>query len=245
MSVDIQLPNIKSTDTAGQIAEVKSYLYQMVQQLNWALNAIGAGSTDIVVLPESMSDAASPEETAFNTFNSIKSLIIKSADIISAYEETFNQKFSGEFLARSEFGTYLNDSLLELEISPNAIKQSFEDIQSITNQDGTGKLDEIGSSLIAVHAHIKTGALYTDEGGEPVYGVEVGQRTKKNGKEVFNKFARFTANRLSFYDANGNEVAYISDYKLYITHAQVLGNLTLGKYVIDTTDGIAFRWIGG
>ena len=84
MAVDIQLPNIKSMDTAGQVVEVKSYLYQMVQQLNWALNAIEAGSTDKVVLPESVSSAASPEETAFNTFNSIKSLIIKSADIITA-----------------------------------------------------------------------------------------------------------------------------------------------------------------
>ena len=233
MAVDIQLPNIKSMDTAGQIAEVKSYLYQMVQQLNWALNAIEAGSTDKVVLPESVSSAASPEETAFNTFNSIKSLIIKSADIITAYEEAFDKKFRGEYLAKSEFGTYLDKSLLDLEISPSAIKQSFDDIQSVN------------SSLINVRAYINTGALYTDEGGEPVYGVEVGQRTEKDGKEVFNTFARFIPNRLSFFSASGDEVAYISDYKLYITEAQVIGNVILGQYIIETANGIAFKWIGG
>ena len=233
MAVDIQLPNIKSMDTAGQVAEVKSYLYQMVQQLNWALNAIEAGSTDKVVLPESVSSAASPEETAFNTFNSIKSLIIKSADIITAYEEAFDKKFRGEYLAKSEFGTYLDKSLLDLEISPSAIKQSFEDIQSVNK------------SLIDVHAYINTGALYTDEGGEPVYGVEVGQRTEKDGKEVFNTFARFIANRLSFFSASGDEVAYISDYKLYITEAQLIGNAILGQYIIETANGIAFKWIGG
>ena len=74
--------------------------------------------------------------------------------------------------------------------------------------------------------------------------MEVGQTTEVNGEELFNKFARFTSSRLSFYDANGSEVAYISDYKLYITNAQILGNLYLGSYILDTTNGIAFIWNG-
>ena len=63
---------------------------------------------------------------------------------------------------------------------------------------------------------------------------------------MFNKFARFTADKLSFYDQNGNEVAYISDRKLYITHVEVTGSFLMGGFS-DTTEAdgsIVTRWIG-
>ena len=74
--------------------------------------------------------------------------------------------------------------------------------------------------------------------------MEVGQSNEVNGENVFDKFSRFTADRLSFYDRNDVEVAYVGDYKLYITNAEITGNLKLGGYLIDTTDGLAFKWIG-
>ena len=63
-----------------------------------------------------------------------------------------------------------------------------------------------------------------------------------NGEETFNKYARFTADRLSFYDANDTEVSYIGDYKQVITNAKVLEKLEVGKFVFDTSNGIALRW---
>jgi hypothetical protein len=60
---------------------------------------------------------------------------------------------------------------------------------------------------------------------------------------VFSKYARFVADKLSFYDKNDTEVAYISDYKLYITNAQITGTLNLGRYELDPTDGLAFKWV--
>ena len=62
--------------------------------------------------------------------------------------------------------------------------------------------------------------------------------------EVFNKYARFTAGRLSFYDKNDIEVAYISDYKLYITNAEIKGTLKLGAFLIDTSKGFRLKWVG-
>ena len=79
----------------------------------------------------------------------------------------------------------------------------------------------------------------------PVYGIEVGQRTEIDGVEVFNKYARFTSDRLSFYDQNDNEVAYISDKKLYITHIEVTGSYTISGFV-DTVlaDGsVVTKWM--
>lgn len=104
-------------------------------------------------------------------------------------------------------------------------------------------LDALNHTLIEVNAHIKSGLLYYD-GEIPVYGLEVGQKNTINGVETFNKFARFCAGRLSFYDQYGTEVAYISDRKLYITHAEVTGTLRVGGYLIDTSNGVTFKWVG-
>lgn len=238
--VDIRLPNINGKTTEQQMAQIRSYLYQMVEQLNWALNTIDTDNmTENRNIVVSKSDSMTELE-AQSTFNAIKSLIIKSADIVTAYQEEFNKTFSGEYVAKSDFGTYMNTTMQELDISPDAIKQSFTDIQTIESD-----VDGINDALVDVTAHIKTGKLYEDDDGSPVYGVEVGQKDIVDGVEVFNKYARFTSSRLSFYDQNGTEVSYISDYKLYITNVVIMGNLWIGKYVMDTSIGIAFKWIGG
>ena len=122
----------------------------------------------------------------------------------------------------------------------------LEDAKSAINSD-IGKLRDdlktMNTSIVDVKAHIKSGLIdYDNE--IPVYGLEVGQKNTINGVEVFNKYARFTAGRLSFYDNNGTEVAYISDYKIYITHAEVTGTLKLGGYLVDTSNGVTFKWVG-
>ena len=97
-------------------------------------------------------------------------------------------------------------------------------------------------SLDETSAHIKSGLLDHTESGDPIYGIEVGQRDIVGGVETFNKYARFTSDKMSFYDASGNEVSYIGDYKQVITHAEVIGNLKVGKFVFDTSNGLALRW---
>ena len=72
----------------------------------------------------------------------------------------------------------------------------------------------------------------------------VGQKNVIDGEEVFRKYARFTSDRLSFYDQNDVEVAYISDYKIHISHAEVTGTLKLGGYLVDTSNGLTFKWVG-
>jgi hypothetical protein len=116
----------------------------------------------------------------------------------------------------------------------------------------------LANRLDEVNAHIKSGILYyAGEGGTessveipngtPVYGLEVGQRVVSNGVKTFNKYARFTANKLSFYDQNDNEVAYISDYKLYISSVEITGSFKQGGFVDKTLEdkSVVTKWIGG
>ena len=241
MSIDIRLPNINSATEQGQLSQMRSYLYQLVEQLNWALNTVQDGAVQTVVQPitaPTASGTAAAEQEAQDTFNSIKSLIIKSADIVNAYYETMRLRMDGEYVAESDFGVYRRTTAAELSATIDSVNQLYTDLQSV-EETADGAYD----SVRAVTANIKTGLLYTNESGVPVYGLEVGQRNVENGVESFRKYARFTANRLSFYDQNDTEVAYISDYKLFITQAQITGSITLGRYVADMSDGLAFKWV--
>ena len=241
MSIDIRLPNINAANEQGQLSQMRSYLYQLVEQLNWALNTVQDGAVQTVVQPmtaPTASSTAAAEQEAQDTFNSIKSLIIKSADIVNAYYETMRLRMDGEYVAESDFGVYRRTTAAELSATIDSVNQLYTDLQSV-EETAEGAYD----SVRAVTANIKTGLLYTNESGVPVYGLEVGQRNVENGVESFRKYARFTANRLSFYDQNDTEVAYISDYKLFITQAQITGSITLGRYVADMSDGLAFKWV--
>ena len=90
-----------------------------------------------------------------------------------------------------------------------------------------------------------TYTIYEDANGIPVYGLEVGQKNIVDGVEVFNKYARFTSDRLSFYDRNDTEVAYISDKKLYINNVEITGSYKIGRFV-DTVlpdGGVVTKWV--
>lgn len=234
MSFDIKFPNITSQTDSGRIEQIRGYLYQLVEQLKWALNSINSSETNAIQQGSKSNASSVSEEESQSTFNSVKSLIIKSADVVDAYYEVFNEKFKGEYVAQSDFGTYRESTAQEINKTSTATEELFTNIRKITSDI---------EKLIEVKARIKSGLLYDDGNGVPIYGLEIGQTNVIDGVEVFNKFARFTSDKLSFYDKNDTEVAYISDYKLYITNAHITGTLTLGRFELDTSDGLVCRWV--
>lgn len=245
MLLDLRLPEITGKNDHEKLVQLQSYLHQTVEQLQWAFNQIDSGTGDgyVVVngrtLPSGEGSSAGGS-TPKETFNSIKSLIIKSADIIEAYSEKIQAELDGLYVAQSDFGSFQEKTNQQIEANSTGIDQLFTDVQTIS-----GTVDGLYDQSIETQAYIRHGLLEYGEDGAPVYGIEVGQTNIIDGEETFSKFARFTSGRLSFFDANETEVAYISDYKLYITSAHITGELTVGRYMMDTTDGIAFLWVGG
>ena len=239
MSFNITIPNISSTTDRGKLEQIRSYLYQLAEQLNWALNTLEISSGAVKQSGQSSKKTEKETEAqAQASFNYTKSLIISSADIINAYYDELNEKFSGQYVAQSDFGTYVEQTSQEVTKNATETENVFVSLQEII-----GSVAEIKNTIIQANAYIKSGRLYYDDNGVPIYGLEIGQRNEIDGVEVFNKYARFTSDKLAFYDKNDTEVAYISDYKLYITNAHISGTLTLGRYTIDTSNGLAFKWV--
>jgi hypothetical protein len=243
MSIDFRLPNITARDEAGQLRQMQSFMFQLVEQLNYAMKTVEAGSSGYVAYQGKYArESGSEDAKAQATFNDIKALIIKSADIVNAYYETICYKLRGEYVAISDFGTYTEETSKQIEENSTARTEYYENKQRIDTS-----IDNLEHSLIEVNANIRTGLLYYDEDGAPVYGLEIGQRTEIDGEETFNKYARFTSSKLSFYDSNDNEVAYISDKKLYITNVEITGSFTLSGFVdkVLADRSVVTKWVGG
>ena len=231
--MNIRLPNITADTERGKLEQIRSYLYQMACDLNFALGTAQQSATESQKPPVSAKQATGAAAQA--VFPEIKSLIIKSADIVNAYYDEISKRLEGVYVAESDYGTFAQQTTQDIKANYDSIESIFTDLQAI---------EGVKSSLIDVNAHIKAGHLYDAQDGSPVYGLEVGQRTEIDGQEVFNKYAQFTSEKLSFYDQNGTEVAYISDRNLYITSVEIEFSLTMGGLVeeVQADGSIIGRW---
>lgn len=238
--MNIRLPNITASSEREQLAQVKSYLLQLVQELNWALSAIEAGtSTGNTAAKKQSSGSVVTKEEMATSYNELRSLIIKSANTVSAYAEAAEEIYNSRYVAQSDFGTYTEQAEQRIVENSTSIEQIFTNIQEIITQN------TLEHSKIDVSANIKYGVLDYDDNGVPVYGVEIGQRTELDGVEVFDKFARFTSDRLSFFDQNDNEVAYISDRKLYINHVEIKVSFRMGGFMdtVRPDKSVVTKWV--
>jgi hypothetical protein len=250
MSIDIRLPNITATDEAGQLAQMRSYLYQFAEQLQWALNTIEGGTgSEQIVLKNSVGEIVSSvdEAKAYDTFNSIKDLIIKSADVVEAYTETISQKLKGTYVAQSDFGNFKEDTEAELSATPKYVEGKFVTTETIDG--GTVEreydLDDLESRIKKQEGTIRAGndiptALTPD--GKTV-GVEIIE-TDTLGDEVTKRYAVFSAAGIELYGDSETPVVTISQSKITITSAEFDNFVRMGKYQMDLSNGIAFKWIG-
>jgi archaellum component FlaC len=144
----------------------------------------------------------------------------------------------------------LNEGLGEVGSGLDKVDSDLQGFKEAANNDLDNLKDEVENLkyvIIDVSAYIKSGLLYYDANEIPIYGLEIGQRNNIDGVEVFNKFARFTSDRLSFYDQNDIEVAYISDKKLYISDVEVLRSFKIGgiKSIVLANGDVVKKWVGG
>jgi hypothetical protein len=139
--------------------------------------------------------------------------------------------------------------------------ETFEKYRSESEQTAknfTQRFDSLDKFRNNTEAYIKTGLLGHNDDNVPVYGMEVGQETTNaDGEKVFDQYARFTPDRLSFFDQNANEVTAIGDKMMFVTNIEITGSsdgaddehgtFQHGKFVdIALPDGtIVSKWIGG
>lgn len=231
---EIRLPELGGNTTQEQLRQIQSYLYTLASQLQFAFDAV---EQDQQALRQEAAAGNCREKTPAETFNSLKTLIIKSADIVEKYSEEVERRLEGQYVAQSQFGQYRQETEQKILENSQEILRSFRNAEELESA-----VEGIRSALIDVNAYIRTGLLYEREEGGGVYGVEIGQQETVDGALRFRRFSRLTAEKLSFFDSNDTEVAYISDEKLHVTGAVIhrlssweisADKLRLGEYLLE------------
>lgn len=231
-------PNLTATENTQLLYQMKAYLSSLHQALN---RAVGALESQAVVAPVALNSAATPQSQSQPGpgFESLKALILRSADIVESYGQAISRQLSATYVAKSSFGTYQEEISRQMEDHAALTQENFHSIRTI--------LDTLGQMVSTKESHgvLRLGELEIDQEGFPVVGLEVGQTRLQDGVQVFSKFARFTPQRLSFYDEQGQEAAWLSGQVLCIQKAQILGQFQVGKFITSVTgDGLVTRFIG-
>lgn len=239
MPVEIRLPELSGGSTESQLHSIRNYLFTLAQQLQIAFDGVSQMQTEI---RSQVQTGNAPEEKTAN-FASVKALILKSAEITRHFQQEVEKSLRGLYVAQSQFGTYQEETEQRITANSQSIQQEFSNLQRLESA-----VSGLEQAITEVNAVIRTGLLEQTQDGFGIYGVEIGQQEWENGVIRFRKYTRLTADRLSFYDSNDEEVAYISDRRLCITDARAArisaGSLTaerllrLGDYVLEQgTDG--------
>ena len=242
MAERIDVPPTLQGDEKAQLQQVWSYLYQLSEAINNNLAGIGGNElTDAERQTMRQIINAGKEQAEQGDIETLKSLIIKTADFVQTNLQEYRINLLGESVASGKFGKYVRHTGLNVAVNPEGIMQkyTFEEV-----------VQGLKTYSINAKNYIKTGLLRTVN-NEPVYGVAIGKDVvtfSEEGVETYNdgnkvaeltadelsfwqngvKVAGYTGSRISFY-YNGSEVFYIQNGKLYSVNDI---ELSAGKKVI-------------
>lgn len=234
-----------------------NYLYQLAELLSLRLGEIQGD----VKKAEKKVDSARGEsltDSDSSEYQALKSLIIKTADVVKVKESIdgalaelgrLETKLSKEYVASSQFGEYLEKLNATISLESEALTQYYDFVAQLkANVENVSTAFE--EYRIDTEGYIRTGIVDYDEYGSPVFGMAVGRNlvvTEVDGETVVEKKnfrALYTDNRLSFWQ-DAAEVAYLSNRQLYITKVVALDSLQVGKWLVETKNGFTIKWIGG
>ena len=172
--MQIQLPNINGTTQQEQILQMRSYLYQFASELQWALDTLeNGGMAPIAGSPMQNSPGAAnvpASQKVPATFDEIKSLIIKSADIVTAYYEQIDAllKLNGEYVASSDFGTYRQETQALINASDEKIQALVTKTEEIDGdiealRYSQSEIEQTAESITTRVTKAETDVVYAQE----------------------------------------------------------------------------------
>lgn len=208
MAERIDLPPTLQGDEKSQLEQMWRYLYQLSESINNNLEAIGGNDltdTERATMQQILAAAGGGDaQGAASDYETLKSLIIKTADFVQTSLQEYRMKLLGETVASGQFGRYVRQTGLDVEVTPTGITQNYS-------------LREIAEDLkhyeVNAKNYIKTGLLRTVS-SIPVYGVAIGKDIvtfSNDGTETYNdgnKVAELTADELSFWQGGEKIASY-------------------------------------
>lgn len=250
MQIDIRKPQFSGSDKE-KIQQMHSYIFQLVDQLQWAFESIDrdgggsqtggqTGSAQVIQQSNTQTVIRPPtSEEAEATFDALKALIIKSSEIVDAYYEKMSERLSSVYVAQSDFGEYQREVNSEIEKNAENISVSQEKIETLS---GVFQDREEAAYVVKNSGYVKTGFLAESE-----YGIEIGQISEENGAETFRGSARFTPGAITFYDENELKAAWLGKRRLHAREVEAVEKQQIGGFIDEVdpeTGDVTTKWVG-
>lgn len=251
MSIKIETPPVLSGAADAQLRQVYAYLYRLSEHLNVALQEVsGVSAAAVPVVP---SAAASPSATAAKTYDELRALVVNTAEIIRSEMDVLEQSLQADYEAiSSRWGTFREN--IETTITETAREVVREYDYDSTLETLQQQAAGFEAYRLRSEGFIRQGFIEYDSSGVPVLGIAIGQGLKGTAVTIdgveYQQFdsvqscAFYTAEKVSF-RINGQEVAYVSNRKLYIGDMEVTGAVTLNHWLLTSANGFVIKWIGG
>lgn len=139
MSMNIRFPNITAPNVNEQVNQIKSYLHQLVEQLNWALSTLETGTVS----------EDSGEQPALNgiteeAFSELKALITQSSAMLDSYYEKINNRLEGQYVSQEAFSAYKQESEQSMD-SKYVAQADFDSYKQVVEI----KLVDIGKHCVS------------------------------------------------------------------------------------------------
>lgn len=231
MAERFDVPPVLSGDEQRQLQQLYSYLYQMSEKLNTAMTTISIdqfSDADKKELRQVTSGVSAKTEQEINT---VKSLIIKTADVVRNEMQEIQATLTNNFVAISDFGQYQEQVSNDIRANGERIEQNITYVSELQTESASFQ-----NYKTETESYIYSGIIGRKTDGTPITGIAIGDgvtvydvdghKTLDDNKKV----ATFTAERLSFF-MNGSEVAYFANNKMYIESAEIRNSLRMGAYV--------------
>lgn len=258
MKMIVETPPNLTGSPEHQLRVVYSYLFRLSENLNVALgdlNAIGSASYAGAQGVRSVNDGTGQSGGSADTlkaYNELRALVVNTAEIIRSEMEMLQVQLGSEYSAlSSQWGAYQESVESKIVATANDIIQNLNFQSQLDALSG-----EFAKYQIETAGFIKSGFIDYDENSVPVIGVAIGQNLKSvtvtmpdgtalEQLDPTQNCAFYTADRL-YFRVNGQEIAYLSNSKLYIRNAEITGKAVMGgKWELSSHNGFMIKWIGG
>lgn len=246
MRVDIP-PTLRGTP-GEQIAMLSRYLYRLAEALNTEASAPQAQTAAISQAPQR---SGNTEEYA-----ELRSLIVNTADTVTAYADRLVQGLSSVYVAKSEFGTFTENISSTIESTARGVVESYDYDEAIEALDALA--GENRQYITTLNGEIRRGILVDPETGLPELGIAISENLSFTGETVTEgglvyyriapgqTFGLYTATGWQFW-VNGAKAGWFSseDGMLHVTNIVTENSFSLGAdWAFSTAGGFGIRYTG-
>ena len=220
-------PPVLQGNERTQLQQLYGYLNTVSQKLNEALMNITIEQMTAETQETIREGSRAEKAEAVKQYDSLKSLIIKTAEIVHTEMDEIRTTLTTTTEAVSEFGSLFDELENDITESAEGIRQEFTHSQFVVDSQTNTEY------RIKTKQYIYCGLIGTDPNtGVGIYGIAIGDNVTNDDETLNteNRMATFTKDRLSFWQGDA-EVAYFSNQIFHITQGEILNTLKIGNHM--------------